>query len=130
MTGFEWIAWLEQWDRSAFIFINGAHQPWLDPWMIFASDKNSWIPLYVIVIGYIFYNFKWKGIIITVLLVMSVVASDQFSSGLLKPTVKRLRPCHDPILSHLVYLPNNYCGGQFGFVSSHAANHFAIATFL
>ena len=42
----------------------------------------------------------------------------------------RLRPCHEPVLDGLVYLVKNKCGGEFGFFSSHASNHFALATFL
>jgi undecaprenyl-diphosphatase len=30
----------------------------------------------------------------------------------------------------LVHIVNNHCGGKFGFVSSHASNHFALAIFL
>jgi len=41
----------------------------------------------------------------------------------------RLRPCHEPSLEGLVHLVNNKCGGSFGFYSSHASNHFALATF-
>jgi len=40
----------------------------------------------------------------------------------------RLRPCHDPSLSELVHTVYEKCGGQYGFYSSHASNHFAIAT--
>ena len=42
----------------------------------------------------------------------------------------RLRPCHEPELQSLVHLVNNHCGGQFGFVSSHAANVFGLAFFM
>jgi undecaprenyl-diphosphatase len=49
---------------------------------------------------------------------------------LFKDTVQRLRPCHAPDLQGLVHLVNGHCGGLYGFVSSHAANHFAIATFM
>jgi len=41
----------------------------------------------------------------------------------------RLRPCHEPALEGLVYLVKNKCGGEYGFVSSHAINHFAMAVF-
>ena len=48
----------------------------------------------------------------------------------IKNYFQRLRPCHEPTLEGLVHLVNNKCGGKFGFVSSHASNHFALAVFL
>lgn len=42
----------------------------------------------------------------------------------------RLRPCHNPELANLVHTINGACGGQYGFVSSHAANTFALAVFV
>ncbi len=41
----------------------------------------------------------------------------------------RLRPSHDPDISHLVHIVRDRQGGLYGFVSSHAANSFAFATF-
>jgi undecaprenyl-diphosphatase len=49
---------------------------------------------------------------------------------LFKDVFERLRPCHNPEIAELVHIVNNKCGGQFGFVSSHATNTFGIATFL
>lgn len=42
----------------------------------------------------------------------------------------RLRPCHNPEIADLVHTVNDSCGGKYGFVSSHAANTFALATFI
>ena len=42
----------------------------------------------------------------------------------------RFRPCHEPSLEGLVHIVRGRCGGRFGFVSSHAANTFALATFV
>ena len=47
-----------------------------------------------------------------------------------KDIFQRLRPCHTPELQDIVHLVKNKCGGKYGFVSSHAANTFAIASFL
>jgi undecaprenyl-diphosphatase len=63
-----------------------------------------------------------------VILVM-ITLTDQLST-LMKNTTERLRPCHEPALDGLVHLVNNKCGGQFGFVSSHAANTVALAFFI
>jgi undecaprenyl-diphosphatase len=48
----------------------------------------------------------------------------------IKNLVERPRPTHDPDIANLVHIVNNYRGGTYGFVSSHAANVFGVATFL
>lgn len=53
--------------------------------------------------------------------------ADHGSVHLFKDTVCRLRPCH--ALEDVRMFRTN-CGGQYGFVSSHAANAFAIIVFL
>ena len=68
-------------------------------------------------------------VLIVVLLALLITASDQISSGLLKPLVHRLRPTHDAALAPMVDTVFGYRGGQFGFPSSHAANSFALFTF-
>jgi undecaprenyl-diphosphatase len=59
-----------------------------------------------------------------------VTLADQISVHAFKEVFQRLRPCHNPELQDIVHLVNNKCGGQYGFVSSHAANTFAVAFFL
>ena len=117
-------------DFHLFLFINSFHYPILDKVMSAISSVALWIPLYAIVIAYIFYKYKWKtGLIALLSMVLLVVLTDQISVHLLKDTVQRLRPCHQPRISHLVHIVNNHCGGLYGFVSSHASNAFGFATF-
>jgi len=49
---------------------------------------------------------------------------------LFKNVFQRLRPCHEPALQGLVHLVNNRCGGDYGFISNHAANAFGVALLL
>ncbi len=114
------------WDADLFRFINQAHQPWLDAPMEIISGKLTWIPLYGLLIYVLYKQYKlefWKSVLY---LISTVVFADQFSSSLLKPLFKRLRPCHVETFQSWIHLPAG-CGGQFGFCSSHAANSFAIA---
>ncbi|NJK84133.1 MAG: phosphatase PAP2 family protein [Saprospiraceae bacterium] len=59
----------------------------------------------------------------------TVGLADQVSSQLVKKNVKRLRPCRQIELQENinVLVP---CGSGYSFTSSHATNHFAIATFV
>ena len=59
-----------------------------------------------------------------------VLLVDQISSSLIKPTVERLRPTHNPEIAHLLHIVNGYRGGLYGFVSSHAGNTFGVAVLL
>jgi undecaprenyl-diphosphatase len=48
---------------------------------------------------------------------------------IVKPTVARWRPTHDPEIGLLVDIVDGYRGGKDGFFSAHAANTFSIAVF-
>jgi undecaprenyl-diphosphatase len=54
------------------------------------------------------------------------VAADRISAAVIKPWADRLRPCHDASLAELIVIIDR-CGGQYGFVSSHATNTFGLA---
>ena len=117
---------LDLWDRAVFLFLNEIHSPFWDQVMHWISGKYSWLPLYLLIIGYLVYRFRWKSILIILLVALLITLSDWTSVHLFKNVFQRLRPCHNPDISHLVHLVNNHCGGQYGFVSSHAANVFAV----
>ena len=74
-------------------------------------------------------NFKKETVWILLAIIVLTVISDQLSVAF-KNTVERLRPCHEPELEGLVHIVKDKCGGDFGFVSSHASNHFSLAVFL
>lgn len=120
---------LNDWDTQLFLFLNGMHSPSLDPVMWWVSEKTSWIPLYVGLIAYQVYAFRWKALWILLGTAVLVAASDQGSVYLFKEVFERPRPCHQPELAPVVHLVNDYCGGAYGFISSHASNHFAVACY-
>ena len=53
--------------------------------------------------------------------------SDYMSSEIVKKTVERIRPCNDVDFKNFVRLLVP-CGSGFSFTSSHATNHFCLAT--
>lgn len=122
---------LDDLDRSAFLAINGLHAPWADAVMATVSEMLVWVPLYLFLLYVIRVRFGWKGLLVALpVIALLVFGSDTGSVLLFKNTVQRLRPCHQPELAGLVHVVHGHCGGSFGFVSSHASNHFAIATFM
>jgi undecaprenyl-diphosphatase len=58
---------------------------------------------------------------------LAVGAADFISSGILKDLIARPRPTRVPELEGVLHLVNGYRSGQYGFVSSHAANTMACA---
>ncbi|MCG8411171.1 MAG: phosphatase PAP2 family protein [Bacteroidales bacterium] len=124
------LEYLNQLDTTIFKFINGIHSPVWDEIMWWISGTKSWIPLYIVIIGFIVYKFRWRALISLICIALVVTLADQISVKAFKEVFERLRPCHNPSLQSIVHLVHNKCGGQYGFVSSHAANTFAIAVFL
>lgn len=118
------------WDKELFLFLNGFYSGFWDVVMFYTSNKFTWIPLYALFIYWVIKHFKKEAVWIILTVVILVTVSDLISVHGFKNTFMRLRPCHDPELQGLVHILNGKCGGQFGFYSSHASNHFAIAVFL
>lgn len=116
-------------DKAFFLFLNELHQDWLDTPMKYITSTPAWIPLYVLIAVFLFWKFKKYAIVALLGIALSITFADRFTSGFMKPFFARPRPCYDVEISTQVY---NYlgCGGQYGFASSHAANTFALATFL
>jgi undecaprenyl-diphosphatase len=116
-------------DTQLFLFFNGLHSPFWDQVMWWASGKLNWIPLYTVLLAYLVVIFRWKAGWIVLGVALLITMSDQASVHLFKETFERLRPCHQPHLAGMIHLVNDYCGGPYGFVSSHSSNHFAVAVF-
>jgi len=117
------------WDKELFLFLNGFNNGFWDVVMTWLSNKFFWIPLYALFIYWIIRDHRKDAVWIILSVVLLVVISDQVSVHGFKNVFLRLRPCHDPELEGLVHIVNGKCGGRYGFYSSHASNHFALAVF-
>jgi undecaprenyl-diphosphatase len=120
---------LKYWDTQVFLFLNGKHNSFWDFTMYWVSNKLIWIPLYLFFIFLIFKYYKKNLLWVLLATVIVIALSDLISVHLFKNVFLRLRPCHEPQLEGLVHLVKGKCGGQYGFISSHATNHFAFAVF-
>ncbi|WP_139921834.1 phosphatase PAP2 family protein [Hymenobacter sp. DG01] len=120
---------LQSLDRWLLLAANSHHSRKLDAWMVFFSERFVWFPAYFVLVVVLVYLYQRRALLILPLLGLSVALADGISSRLFKPYFARLRPCHDATLSTTLNLVNG-CGGQFGFLSSHAANSFALAVFM
>jgi len=117
-------------DTQLFLFLNGKHNAFFDPLMYWLSDKLVWVPMYLLIAFFIVKQYKMNGIVMLLFVGIVIALCDQTASHLIKNAVLRLRPSHEPTLNGMVHLSKAGAGGMYGFVSSHAANAFGLATFL
>jgi undecaprenyl-diphosphatase len=116
-------------DHRVLLAINHARTPLLDAVMTFASQIKVWFPFYAVLLGWLFYHFRRRALLLLPLLAITVALADSITSRIFKPWAARPRPCHAADLAAQLYLPDG-CGGAYGFMSSHAANAMGLAIFL
>ena len=117
-------------DTDVLLAVNGLHDAFQDAlwWMV--SAKWSSLLIFLALIWVLLHQNRRHTLLALAMLVLAFLLADQVSSGLIKQLVERLRPTHNPALGDAVHIVNGYRGGMYGFVSSHAANSFAAATFI
>ena len=119
------ISQLQHLDEVAFSSLNGWHCGYADGVMWLMTGKWAYV-LMVLAFVYIACRKGWEQFALLVLAVaLTITLSDQISSSIIKPLVCRFRPSHTEHL--MAYVLNDYRGGMYGFVSSHAANSFGVA---
>ena len=109
-------------DEQLLLAINGSHTPFLDNFLWNISVPATWIPLYVVLLLCIVRRYGKQSLWIMLAFAVCVGLSDYISSGIIKNIVGRPRPTHTEGIEDLLHIVNNYHGGLYGFVSSHAAN--------
>lgn len=119
--------WLIDIDQQLLLAINGWHAPWADTMMWYISASWTWLPLYLLLAGLLVWRFGWRRALMVLVVIGCAVGFSDWFSTLLKHTICRLRPTHEPALEGLVHTVRGYTGGMYGFPSSHAANTMTVA---
>lgn len=112
------------------LFLNGLHSPFLDVLMWWMTKIWLWLPILAIVLWLMWKHYRKKLYLILAFFALSITMSDQISV-FIKDKVQRSRPSHNVEISdnlHFHQYKNGefYKGGNYGFVSSHAANSFGV----
>lgn len=124
------IEYLDSLDKSLLLFLNGFHNPFFDNVMWSVSKTATWILMGAILL-YLMFRENWRrGVLVVLGIALTITLADQISSGIIKGIFERLRPARSPEIGHLAHIVNNYRGGGFSFVSSHAANTMGVAMFI
>jgi undecaprenyl-diphosphatase len=121
------------WDRALFeMFNKGFHSQMLNAVMPLLSDFHIWLVPLGILWAVFFWRTNRSGRLIALGCFVVIVATDQVSDTLLKPAVRRVRPCN--VIPAINYYDDNghwLVTDKFGlttykssysFPSSHAAN--------
>lgn len=119
-------------DTQILLFFNSLHSTFFDYFMMAFTGKAIWIPMYASIIYILFRRFEWKtALCYTLSIPIVILCVDQLCATLIRPLAERLRPTNleNPI-SAFIHIVDGYRGGRYGFPSCHAANSFALATFL
>jgi len=120
---------LIQTDQDFFTSLNGWGIAPLDPLMRIASTTWIWIPVYLLIAFLMIRKNTKTGLVGVLFLLLTLVMTEQISVQMFKEVFERLRPCHDPTMAEHIRLVAKNCGGQYGFVSSHATNAFGLLLF-
>ena len=117
---------LKQIDEYFFRIINSAGWEGMDGVMMLISSKWFWIPLYLYLLYLLYQKYASKFIWVLISLGVLIFLADYGSVHFFKEVFQRERPCHQ--LDNIRVVVE--CGGLYSFVSSHAANTFAVAFFV
>lgn len=120
---------LDKTDKELFVLIHSKYAfSFLDTFMLLLRKAEVWVPLYLAMLIWIIRKYSKFAISFIVFTVISFAITDFVSASILKPFFDRPRPCYD---KDLLGIMRNIlaCGGRFGFPSSHASNHFGLASF-
>ena len=118
-------------DYSLMLKINREWtSPVFDTVALFIREATFWAPFYVFLLIFITVNFGRNGFWWAVGLLTLVAISDILSSHVIKELLYRPRPCRDELMADKIRFLAKTCGLNGSFTSSHATNHFAIATYL
>ena len=115
-------------DQQLTLAINSWDSAITDRIWQFFSDIPVWIPMYVIIIVFLFMRLGWKkGLIMTLAAAATFGFCDQFSN-LIKDLVGRVRPLNDEFMLAGGLNVLEKASRSFSFFSAHSANAFGLAT--
>jgi undecaprenyl-diphosphatase len=115
-------------DQALFSLINyEGHSGYLDWLMLLLREPYAWVPLYLFLMVLVYRQNPSALLPFFTASLLTVAVTDYTSASIIKPFVARLRPCYTAGLQEHIYVLTG-CGGKYSFPSTHASNHFGLAT--
>ena len=120
---------IKQIDTELLIFLNNLGNKSWDPMWLSITDKFTFLPLFILIIFFLFKKNGTKGLLVILLFIsVLILFTDQFTN-VVKDYTQRLRPCRLDELQGLLRDIDIGCG-KYGFFSAHAANSISITIFV
>jgi undecaprenyl-diphosphatase len=115
-------------DEKLFIYLNGLGSTTYDELWLIITKQTSWIPLFLLLLYFIFKKLGTKQTLHLLLFVAILLLFTDQITNLFKNGFQRLRPCNNPEINSFIRIVQSR--KSFSFFSGHAANTMAVATFL
>ena len=120
---------IKQIDTELLIFVNNLGNKSWDPLWVSITDKFTFLPLFILIIFFLFKKNGTKGLLVILLFIsVLILFTDQFTN-VVKDFTQRLRPCRLDELQGLLRDIDIRCG-KYGFFSAHAANSISVTIFI
>jgi len=115
-------------DRQFFVYLNSLGSETYDGLWLFITKQTNWTPLFLLLLYFIFKKVGGKQTLILLLFVALLITFTDQVANLFKNGFHRLRPCSELELKSTIRIIKS--SDTFSFVSGHATNSMAVATFL
>lgn len=115
-----------EWDRDLFIYLNQLGIERYDGFWSMATDFTTWIPLFLLFFGLIFWKYPPREAARLVLAILLLLLFIHLMTDLTKVWVARLRPNNDEAVNTLIRILRR--PASYSFFSGHASTSFSITT--
>lgn len=112
-------------DEKLFLYLNNLGNVRWDWFWLVITHKWAALPLYILLLTFLFKKLERKQFVITLVLVALLITCADQTANLFKNYFERLRPCNYPFNDRTLA----DCG-RYGFFSGHAVNSMAFAMFI
>ena len=120
---------IKQIDTELLIFLNNLGNKSWDPLWVSITDKFTFLPLFILIIFFLFKKNGTKGLLVILLFIsVLILFTDQFTN-VVKDFTQRIRHCRLDELQGLLRDIDIRCG-KYGFLSAHAAKSITVTIFI
>ncbi|WP_299212694.1 phosphatase PAP2 family protein [uncultured Dokdonia sp.] len=119
---------LIEYDQELFLFLNSLGTETWDGFWLVVTNKLSSIPLYALLLFFIYQKFGIKGMFMTMVIVAVMITCTDQISDFFKNFIQRPRPCKVFSWEETMRFIAPRCG-RYGYFSGHATSSMATAVF-
>jgi len=119
---------LLEYDKELFLFLNNMGTPTWDGLWLLITNKFTFIPLYAVLLFFIYKKMGAKSLLLCVLIIVLMITFTDQITNVFKRGFERLRPCGDDSVNEQMRFIAVRCG-RYGFFSGHSSNSMAAAVF-